>query len=116
MLMAVIISVVVITVVLAGWYVMFVHFGRGPAFPFLKTVEIGEDQMQSMQIAENPLLASVDTQEEAEAIAEQYGIRLVSYENGIAVYQTEEDPYDVIARGQENGYHELSVNFVRRVE
>ena len=115
MLMAVIIIIVVIIVVLAGWYVMFVHFGRGPAFPFLKTVEIGEDQMQPMQIAENPLSASVTTQEEAEEIAEQYGIILVSYENGIAVYQTEEDPYDVIARGQENGYHELSVNYIRRV-
>lgn len=72
--------------------------------------------MQSMQIAENPLLASVATQEEAEEIAEQYGITLVSYENGIAVYRTEEDPYNVIARGQENGYHKLSVNFIRRVE
>ena len=116
MLVAVIIIIAVIIVVLAGWYVMFVHFGRGPAFPFLKTVEIGEDQMQSMQIAENSLMASVDTQEEAEEIAEQYGITLVSFENGIAVYQTEEDPYDVITRGQENGYHELSVNFIRRVE
>lgn len=95
---------------------MFVHFGRGPAFPFLKTVEMGEDQMQPMQIADNPLVAIADTQKEAEDIAEQYGITLVSYENGTAVYQTEEDPYEVIARGQENGYHELSVNYVRRVE
>ena len=116
MLMTVIIIMAVIIVILAGWYVMFVHFGRGPAFPFLKTVEMGEDQMQSMQIAENPLLASVATQEEAEKIAEQYGITLVSYENGIAVYQTQEDPYDVITRGQENGYHELSINYIRRVE
>ena len=116
MLMAVIIIIAAIIVVLAGWYVLFVHFGRGPAFPFLKTVEIGEDQMRPMQIAENPLSASVTTQEEAEEIAEQYGIILVSYENGIAVYQTEEDLYDVIARGQENGYHELSVNFIRRIE
>ncbi|MBD5503169.1 MAG: hypothetical protein HDR09_05280 [Lachnospiraceae bacterium] len=116
MLITVIIITAVIIVILAGWYVMFVHFGRGPAFPFLKTVEMGEDQMQSMQIAENPLIAVVATQKEAEEIAEQYGIILVSYENGIAVYQTEEDPYDVIARGQENGYHELSVNFIRRIE
>ena len=114
--MTVIIMMAVIIVILAGWYVMFVHFGRGLAFPFLKTVEMGEDQMQSIQIAENPLLANADTQKEAEEIAEQYGITLVSYENGIAVYQTEEDPYDVIARGQENGYHELSVNYIRRVE
>lgn len=101
--------------VLAGWYIMSAHFGRGPAFPFLKTVEM-EEEMRPQQIAENPLLTAADTREEAEEIAKQYGITLVSYENGIAVYQTEEDPYDVIARGQENGYHELSVNYIRSVE
>lgn len=108
--------IAVIALALAVWYVMFVRFGIGPAFPFLKTVEIGEDEIQPMQIAENPLMTDADTQKEAEDIAEQYGITLVSYENGIAIYQTEEDPYDVIARGQQNGYHELSVNFIRSIE
>lgn len=94
---------------------MFVHFGRGPAFPFLPTVELDQVEMQPIQTATNSLVALVDTQEEAEEIAEQYGITLTSYENGVAVYHTEEDPYNVIARGQENGYHELSVNLTRRL-
>ena len=115
MLTVVIVIIAVIALVLIGWYVMFIHFGIGPAFPFLPVLEMSESEQQPLQTAENSLMALVDTQEEADEIAEQYGITLVSYENGVAVYHTEENPYDVITRGQENGYHELSVNLTRRL-
>jgi len=59
-----------------------------------------------------PLIASVDSQEAAEALAEQYGITLVSYEYGIATFFTEEDPQAVIARGIQNGWTELSLNHI----
>lgn len=113
MLTGIIGAMAMVVLFFAGWYVMFVHFGRGPTFPFLLTAEIGE--VSAMQTAENPLMAMVDTEEEAEEIAELYGITLVSCENGVAVYQTEEDPMQVITRGQENDYPQLSLNFKRKL-
>lgn len=112
MLTVVIIIIAVIALVFVGWYVMFVHFGIGPAFPFLATVEIGDVTSDRIPIADDPLVAEAGSQEEAQKIAEQYGITLVSYGNGIATYQTDEDLYEVIARGEENGYPQLSINFV----
>ncbi len=56
------------------------------------------------------LVASVETEEEAKAIAEQYGMELVEFSYGVATFHTEEDPKDVIARGEENGWPTLSLN------
>ena len=46
----------------------------------------------------------------AEEIAELYGITLVNYGNGLALFYTEENPKAVIARGEENGWPPLSLN------
>ena len=97
----------IIVLVIVGWYVMFVHFGRGPAFPFLKV------QKMNVESANQVLMAEAETEADAQEIAEQYGIEFVSFENGLALYHTEEDPFEVVARGQENGYPQLSVNFVK---
>lgn len=56
------------------------------------------------------LLYTAENQKEAEEIAALYGIQLVSYSNDLAVYYTEESPEDVIRRGTENGWPELSLN------
>ena len=56
------------------------------------------------------LLYTAESQKEAEEIAELYGIDLVSYHDGLAVYHTDEDPREVISRGAENGWPELSLN------
>jgi len=56
------------------------------------------------------LVALAETEEEAKAIAEQYGIELVEFSYGVATFHTEEDPRDVIARGEENGWPTLSLN------
>lgn len=116
MLMVVIIVVAVIALILAGWYVMFMHFGIGPRFPFIKYNEADIGEPSLVMIAENPLMAAVETDALAQEIAEQYNIELVSYENGIALYRTEEDPFEVIARGKQNGYPQLSINFVRTID
>ena len=115
MLTVVIVVIAVIALVLIGWYVMFVRFGIGPALTFMPVLEMNESEQQTQQTSGGSLTALVDTQEEADEVAEQYGITLVSYESGVAVYHTEENPYDVITRGQENGYHELSVNLTRKL-
>lgn len=56
------------------------------------------------------LMCAAESREEAQALAEQYGIALVDYRNGLATFYTEEDPRDVIRRGKDNGWQELSLN------
>ncbi|MCM1089019.1 MAG: hypothetical protein NC419_12755 [Muribaculaceae bacterium] len=105
--------VIVVGIFFAGWYFMFCHLGIGPAFPFLpvKNVEI---RMESIGIlAEDQLMTTIGTQEEAEYLASQYGIELVSFADGVATYKTDEDPNEVIARGEENGYLPLYLNYIR---
>lgn len=58
------------------------------------------------------LMCLAKDQEEAEAVAESYGIELVDFQHGVAVFHTEENPYDVIRRGKENGWTLLSINHV----
>lgn len=69
--------------------------------------------MNQMTVADNSLMSEAETEEEAKKIAEQYGIEFISFENGLALYHTEDDPFEVIARGQENGFPQLSINFTR---
>lgn len=115
MLMIGIVVVVSIVFVFGGWYIAFTRFGVGPAFPFLAVKKLDESQVEMLEVAENQLMALVDTEEQAQEIAAQYGITLVSCDMGVAVYHTEENPLEVINRGQENGYPELSLNYVQRI-
>lgn len=108
--------IVVAAVAMAGWYFMFCHMGVGPAFPFLPTQEMSVENLQEVQkgvAAEEQLIALVETEEEAQNIAKQYGIEFVTFSDGVAVYKTEEDPAAVIARGEENGYSPLYLNMTR---
>ena len=61
---------------------------------------------------EAPLIGAAETREEAEKIADLYGITLVDFSHGAALYHTDEDPREVIRRGQENGWPELTLNYV----
>ncbi|WP_026517875.1 hypothetical protein [Butyrivibrio sp. MC2021] len=56
------------------------------------------------------LLCLAQTEEEAKKIAELYGIELVEFSYGVATFHTTENPGDVIKRGLEKGYPELSIN------
>ena len=56
------------------------------------------------------LYRQVETQEEAEKTAELYGITLVHFGYGVAVFHTDENPEDVVARGKQNGWPPLSIN------
>lgn len=58
------------------------------------------------------LMCIAETEEEAQEIAELYGITLVEYGYGVASFFTEENPREVIKRGQENGWPELSLNSI----
>ena len=56
------------------------------------------------------LAASAKDEEEALEIAGIYGIELVEYSLGVAVFHTEEDPLTVINRGKGKDWPVLSIN------
>ena len=56
------------------------------------------------------MIALADTKEEAQKIAELYGIELVNYSYGVAEYETTKDPQELIALGEKKNYPALSTN------
>lgn len=58
------------------------------------------------------LLCTVESREQAEEVASLYGIELVDFSYSVAVFHTEEDPFEVIRRGEENDWPPLEVNRV----
>lgn len=56
------------------------------------------------------LTALADDLEEAEKIADLYGIELDSFSYGIAVYVTDKDIQELISMGEENDYPTLTPN------
>lgn len=56
------------------------------------------------------LTALADDLEEAEKIADLYGIELDSYSYGVAVYVTDKDVQELISLGEENDYPTLAPN------
>lgn len=70
---------------------------------------------ETVGAAEPQLMALTDTRAEAEDIARQYGITLVSWREGLALFFTEEDPESVVRRGAKNGWPQLSVNYQREL-
>lgn len=58
------------------------------------------------------LMCLADSQEEAEKISGLYGIDLLSFTLGVAVFQTDEDLDAVIRRGIENGWPLLEKNYI----
>lgn len=74
-----------------------------------------EDLSATIEVADNivkgeELLCLVDSKEEAQKIADEYGITLVTCSYGVATFHTDEDPHTVIDRGLKAGYTELSLN------
>ena len=55
-------------------------------------------------------MGPAETLEEARELAEQYGVELLRWNYGLAVYYTEENPTEVIRRAEAAGLPELSIN------
>lgn len=111
-----IVLIVIIVLALGGWKMGL--FDR--LFP--KKVEV-EDKQSIENLDGNSLIAEgkelfavVDSETKAQEIAELYGIELVGFADGVAVYTTDEVPRDVILRGKEEGYPEISINFLREAQ
>ena len=56
------------------------------------------------------LYCLAENREEALAAAEEYGIELVRFAYGVAVFHAEGDLSALLQRGIENGWHEMALN------
>ena len=56
------------------------------------------------------LMCAAETVEQAQQIAQQYGVALLKFQYGLAVFYTEENPQTVIERGLAQGWPELSLD------
>lgn len=64
------------------------------------------------EATESPqLTALADTLEEAQEIADLYGIELESYSYGVAAYKTDKNISELINMGLEKGYPTLAPNY-----
>lgn len=85
-----------------------------PKLQKLKPVDENGSPIDSLGNEESlttELVALADTQEEAEEIAELYGIELNSYSYGVATYTTDKSPQELIELGTEKGYPALTPNY-----
>ena len=60
------------------------------------------------------LFCLAESREKAEELASLYEIEFVDYAHGVATFHAE-DPQAVIARGEQNGWPELSLNRVEQL-
>lgn len=61
--------------------------------------------------ANREVIALADTREEAEEIAELYGIELSTYSYGVATYTTDKNLQELMDLGAENDYPTLTPNY-----
>jgi len=59
----------------------------------------------------NELVGVFETEEQAKECAELYGIELISFSYGVAVFEVSGDPKTLIEEGKRNGWPELSLNY-----
>ncbi|MGN0307906.1 MAG: hypothetical protein ACI4DN_06800 [Lachnospiraceae bacterium] len=102
----IIVVIIVVAVIIAG-VVVYKNAG-GVKLSRERTAE--ELQMEEYD-GEAGLIATPETLEEAEKIAELYGITLISYENKVAVYLTDKDIRELIKMGKEKGYPTIDINY-----
>lgn len=68
------------------------------------------DSSEGSELGTTELIALADTLEEAEKIAELYGIELSAYSYGVATYTTDKNVQELFDLGEEKGYPALSPN------
>lgn len=77
--------------------------------------DLPSDSVETDAPATTELVALADTREEAEKIAELYGIELSSYSSGVATYTTDKNAQELIEFGAENDYPELTPNYENKL-
>lgn len=85
--------------------------------PQLQNLEPADDDDSHADFKEDDapaaaeLVALADTLEEAEEIAELYGIELSTYSYGVATYTTDKNTAELMELGEKNGYPALTPNY-----
>lgn len=77
--------------------------------------EVMKQPISDMIVNGRELVATVETEEEAQQIAQLYNITLVGFADSVAEYTTDRNVDEVIAEGEENGYPKLSINYKREI-
>ena len=68
------------------------------------------DDQGGAAYAPDQLVGVFDDEEQAKECAKLYGIELISFNFGVALFQVEGDPKAIIEKGIANGWPELSLN------
>lgn len=70
-----------------------------------------------VEVAEGEeLMCLCESENAAREIADQYGITFVNFNYGVATFTTDKDLQEVIQIGKDNGWTELSINHVTRID
>lgn len=72
-----------------------------------QTIEVKQDVVEGEE-----LMCLCENEQEAKEIAKLYEIEFVYFANGVATFTTDKDLGEVIQKGKDNGWTELSVNHV----
>ena len=62
------------------------------------------------------LLSKAENLEDAGRIADLYGITLVDFSGGVAVYETDKDVAELKKLGEENNYPALEINYTMKLD
>lgn len=97
---------------------VYLSCNRRTAVPFdLEANAANPEEMETNEMYQlNQLMGSAKSEEEAQETAALYGITLLEYQNGMALYETQEEPLEVIARGEKEGYPQLWLNYIRTAD
>ncbi len=71
---------------------------------------IETENASEIEKKQTELIALAEDQTEAEKTAKLYGIELISFSDGVAVYTTDKDLQELMELGDNNGYPTLTVN------
>lgn len=83
---------------------------------FLRPKEMleGRKTAETTEVSQRELVGLVESEEEAKEAAEAYGIELVSYKEGVAVFTTDKTYEEIVKIGKEKKLIELSLNITDR--
>jgi len=74
-----------------------------------------DESEMSLMYEEGTLLALVESEAQAHEIAGLYGIALISVEEGLATFHTEQDLMELIELGRENDWPPVQPNYIREL-
>lgn len=107
--------VTMVLVFLASIIVVAVFVNNGKASEYKYIGDVVETENIELELANLELMCLADSQEEAEDIAQAYGIELVSFDMGVAVFKSDKPYSELITYGEENDLKRLSINHIQEI-